>query len=414
MTDNADRRRRLERLLEIACASQGWSKRRLAKALGRDPTKLIPESGNPKLDFVVALAELLGSPVGDVVSFIVGPSGESSVTTNQSRSGFEALDALAMEAHARGAFQEMVDLGCRSQVVAKTPEQFALACNREYGGWDGLGRYQNALDAIRKGLEHGPLPRWQSSMLRSNLANAHYALWNLVEARAIGTGIIDDLHATPGEHPNDELTLAFAYYVRGNALRRTLQNEPSGAQGMASRASDDLHRARGEYLRLGEVDQNDAFNAVAHTCDGALLELAVEQNATCAGDAVERILGGLDAIVDPASVPSGEWLESWGWWCVFGANICLEHLAEDRADQPLAILTNKAHEIASRLDNWALRERAFTLEHACERMSPSRSMALGTSLVDSEDIGLLVGTMGRFPTFRATGWRILESAGFVR
>ena len=30
--------------------------------------------------------------------------------------------------------------------------------------------------------------------------------------------------------------------------------------------------------------------------------------------------------------------------------------------------------------------------------------------VETEDVRLLAGTMGRFPSFRDTGWRILESA----
>ena len=76
-------------------------------------------------------------------------------------------------------------------------------------------------------------------------------------------------------------------------------------------------------------------------------------------------------------------------------------------------MTNKAHDIAMKLDNWALRERAFTLEHARRRSGPTSDVSDGPWLMDSEDIGVLVGTMGRFPTFRATGWRILESAGFV-
>ena len=38
----------------------------LAAALGRDPTKLVPGSGNPKLDLVVHLAEALDWSIGDV------------------------------------------------------------------------------------------------------------------------------------------------------------------------------------------------------------------------------------------------------------------------------------------------------------------------------------------------------------
>ncbi len=411
MTENADRRKRLERLLDIACAAQGWSKRRLAKALGRDPTKLVPESGNPKLDFVVALADLLGTPVGDVVAFIVGPTEE--MTTHQSRSGFDALDAHAMEAHRRGAFQEMVDLACRAQAVAKRPEQHALACNREYGGWDGLGRYQNALEAIHKGLEQGPLPRWQELMLRSNLANAHYSLWNLTEARTIANEIIAELDSREPEHPNDELTLAYALYVRGNTRRRMLQTVSNDGRALAELARVDLEKAFASYKELAETDVNEAFTAVAHTCKAALLEVDVELGTVSAASAIDTVMAMLDMAVDLDEEYSGDLLESFGWWCVIGANIALGHMDAEEAQQPLAVLTNKAHDIAMKLDNWALRERAFTLEHARRRSGPTSEVSEGPWLMDSEDIGVLVGTMGRFPAFRPTGWRILESAGFV-
>ena len=50
---NEERRRRLERLLDLAQVYRGWTRRELAKSLGRDPTKLIPGSGNePKFQEV--------------------------------------------------------------------------------------------------------------------------------------------------------------------------------------------------------------------------------------------------------------------------------------------------------------------------------------------------------------------------
>ena len=64
------RKKRLEQLLELAQAYKGWSRRELARALGRDPTKLVPGTGIPKLDFVVELAGVLDWPVGEVAGFL--------------------------------------------------------------------------------------------------------------------------------------------------------------------------------------------------------------------------------------------------------------------------------------------------------------------------------------------------------
>jgi hypothetical protein len=64
------RRRRLERLLRLALAYKDCSRKELARVLGRDPTKLVPGTGIPKLDLVVELAGVLDWPVGDVVSYL--------------------------------------------------------------------------------------------------------------------------------------------------------------------------------------------------------------------------------------------------------------------------------------------------------------------------------------------------------
>ena len=47
----------------------------------------------------------------------------------------------------------------------------------------------------------------------------------------------------------------------------------------------------------------------------------------------------------------------------FGCNIALRHLEGELMQRQMAVFTNKAIEIGERLGNWAMRERAFTLEH---------------------------------------------------
>jgi hypothetical protein len=76
----------------------------------------------------------------------------------------------------------------------------------------------------------------------------------------------------------------------------------------------------------------------------------------------------------------------------------------------MAICTNKAFEIAERLDNWSIRERAFTMERFRRERVTEETGFEPDWLLDAEDVRLLAGTMGRFPSFRDTGWRILESA----
>ena len=60
MTDERlAQRRRLNRFVDLARVYRGWSRTELSRVLGRDPSKLVPESGNPKLDLIVGLADAL-------------------------------------------------------------------------------------------------------------------------------------------------------------------------------------------------------------------------------------------------------------------------------------------------------------------------------------------------------------------
>jgi hypothetical protein len=119
-------------------------------------------------------------------------------------------------------------------------------------------------------------------------------------------------------------------------------------------------------------------------------------------------------------------LESWGWWSVFGANIAMRADREaaraagacgaERSDleQAIAICTNKAAEIADHLDLWPMRERAFTLEwFRRQQVVRTRPEELATWTLDTDDVRVLVGTMGRFPLFRPMGWAILHHAEII-
>jgi hypothetical protein len=79
----------------------------------------------------------------------------------------------------------------------------------------------------------------------------------------------------------------------------------------------------------------------------------------------------------------------------------------------MAILTNKAIEVAERLGNWSLRERAFSLE-LVRRERLERTTGFDADWVlDEDDVRTIAGTMGRFPSFRETGWQILSQARIV-
>jgi hypothetical protein len=406
------RKKRLEQLLELAQAYKGWSRKELARALGRDPTKLVPGTGIPKLDFVVELAGVLDWPLGDVAGFLWSrrPRGRFGADG----ADFDTLNRAAGEAHRSGRYELMLDLARQAYQAAATPEQRARACNRESGALDGLGRYTEVLQAIKRGLQEvGVAPEFRR-MLQSNLANAYYSLWALVESGSIAGRLLDWYEANPPQSDADRKTQAFSLYVSGHTCRRTICMEPQQAREQGALAARDLRRACDLYTALAAELDDPSLAGIANTCYGGLLEAEVAVGRRTAADVLDELSAGLEQVRDVSDGPVGDRLESYGWWCVFGCNIALRHIDDERLlQQHMAVLTNKADEIADRLDNWSMRERVFTMQYVrWERAQSSTGFDI-PCVIDSDDVRVIAGTMGRFPTFRDTGWRILQSAQIV-
>jgi len=413
--DKAERRReRLARLLDLAQTYRGWTRKELARALRRDPTKLIPGSGIPKLDLVIDLAGVLDWSVEDVVTLFWEQPDEEDGPAGTSPADFEAIDATMRDAHGEGRYGLLVTLAERAYEVAETAEQRALACNREAGGWDGLGRYQNAMKAIHRGLRETPVSGELRRVLQSNLANAYYSIWSLVEAKAIAGDLVHRFDAVPAESRRDHWTAAFCRYVLGHTHRRLLGTEPDDLQVNAALARRHLESAIAGYRDLAEAEKNNSLLGIARTCEGGLIEIDAAVGDLDPREALARIHARIEEADEAGERLGGDELESVGWWCIFGCNIALRSIDEERELQKhMAVFTNKADEIADRLDSWAIRERVFTMEHArWERAVGCTGFEI-PCVVDEEDVRVITGTMARYPTFRDTGWRILNSAKVV-
>lgn len=413
--DHSERRReRLARLLDLAQTYRGWTRKELARALRRDPTKLIPGSGIPKLDLVIDLAGVLDWSVEDVVTLLWEQPDEDAPPGAPSTADFESIDATMRDAHAEGRHALLVTLAQRAVEVAGTAEQRALACNREAGGWDGLGRYQNAMKALHRGLREAPVSGELRRVLQSNLANAYYSIWSLVEAKAIAGDLVSRFDAAPAESRRDRWTSAFARYVLGHTHRRLIATEPDDLQANAAMARRHLEAAIEAYRELAASESSPGLLGIARTCEGGLIEIDVATEAIPAVEALARIHARIEEADASAERSGGDELESVGWWCIFGCNIALRSITDERELQKhMAVFTNKADEIADHLDSWAIRERVFTMEHArWERAVGCTGFEI-PCVVDEDDVRVITGTMARYPTFRETGWRILNSAKVV-
>lgn len=414
MDQSQQRRTRLAQLLDLAQTYRGGTRRELARVLGRDPTKLVPGSGIPKLDLVVDLARVLDWSVDDVVSHLWDGDSEPTIA-DEAAGDFEAIDAAAREAHGQGAYTLMIDLARKAFDRAETAEQRARACNREAGGWDGVGRYGDVLKAVQRGLSQSPVSSEFRRMLQANLANAYYSLWSLVEARSIAGDMLAWYATNPPETVRDKKSEAFAHYVAGHTLRRLVGSEPGRAVEHAEASRIELETARDRMQQLAAELDLPSFGGIANTCHGGLIEVDVVLGRRDAHDAIQELTDGLENVAAGAEGPVGDWLESYAWWCIFGCDIALRHLDDEKAlQQNMAVFTMKADEIAERLDNWSIRERVFTMEHSrWERAVGCTGFDI-PRVVDEEDVRIITGTMARFPNFHETGWRILRSARVIR
>ena len=405
------RRERLTQIVDLARVYRKWTKVQLSQAVGREPAKIVPESGNPKLDLLVSLADALDWDIGDIAEGIWrDEAAHYNDAAALAQRGFAQLDREAIEAHRAGQFAHMGALARAMFIAAQTGVERATAANRLAGSYDGTGRYTKSLGALQRGLGEAGVPEQARLSLEANLANAHYTLWHLVEARAIANGIVERLSVRKPVTRAERVIYAFSCYVRGQSERRLIETDPMSATDHATRARADLTLANELYGALAKEFDDASYAGIANTCAGALLECDAALGEREPLAVVETLSLGLDNVVDASAYPPGDWLESYGWWAVFGCNVALRGLSGPELHRTMAIFSNKASEIAERTENWSMRERAFTFEYLRrQRMEESSQIGEGWSL-DDEDVRTVAGTMGRFPSFRETGWQILESA----
>lgn len=419
-------RARLEELVALAQSYRDLTRREVAERLGRDPHNLIPDTGNPKLDFVVKLGQLLDWSVEMVVQelYAGGPTGAiddltASEARERNRQAWELVRAERWE-EAIAVLRMVIDGPAPREAKAYAYQLLVTACESQ-------GRYLEALDAARCGLTQSSPGSPEALRLRGLLAFSHYITGAPYEAEGIAGALLADLEAMPGElERGDPLrqTQGFAHFVRGQARRCIAIAEDQVDLRLAAKAVADLERAIAlceDFAVRGTVAWDAGLADIARA---GIFEIRALSGELAIEEAMRDALGRLEGTerIDELDSTAAEAL---GWWCVFAANVALRRLAAgDERDRLMGILTNKADEVATRLGHWALRERVLVLEHRASEgsargddLNPRGGRLEETGLsepnraesLDSEDLRAVAGTMSRFPEFRPIGWRILRS-----
>lgn len=425
------KRERLEELLALAQTYRNWTLRELADALGRDPHKLVPESGVPKLDLVMRLAEVLDWSIDDVSKDLCAI--DAPVEPGMAKGDFKELDRAAFEAYEQNRFPDVATLAKHAFDAAATANERARALMRQCAACDAMGLYGQALECAQRGLREVEAGFEYHLSFRANLANAHYTLGNIYEAEALSNSLVEWFASNPMPSPVSQSTKAFAFYVRGSCHRVLAGLALPNKAWHAQRAHEDLVHAEHLFDDYAKSVKIDTYAGYANVARGAAMEVAPIVGLREPTEVLETFLAALDKVVTPEEMPKGAWLESWGWWCIFGCNAALRHVRDDdRLQTLMAVFTNKADEIAEHLGNWALRERVWTLELERRRLT-ARSVAHDSLhgsestptaphaarlreatreewIMDDDDVRIVAGTMARFPVFREVGWQVLRTA----
>lgn len=394
--------------MALAQSYRELSRREVAERLGRDPHNLIPDTGNPKVDFVVKLAGLLDWSIEMVVDELYERA-ESMAEEDHPAAAARECNRRAWDLVRAERWEEATAL-LREVIEGRASgEAKAYACQLLVTALESQGHYLKAMQAARCGLLHCPPGSQEALRLRALLAFANYVTGALYEAEGLAGALLADLGELDRSDPLRQ-TQAFACFVRGHARRCIAQQGEETDSRVTSLAVADLERAISlfeDYAVRGTPSWDAGLAEIARAGVFELRALSGEIPAEQAIGIALRRLEGTEKI----EVLDSTAAEALGWWCVFAANVVLRRVAAaEQRDQLMGILTNKADEVATRLGHWALRERVLTLEHQSggggESNAELRERAQG---LDTEDLRSVAGTMSRFPEFRPIGWQILRA-----
>ena len=88
------RKERIGRMMSLARVYRGWNSTQLATVLGREPSRAVPVTGNPKLDLIGRLADALEWEIGEVAESLAEPAAPRIGHALEDR-GFAELDGDA-------------------------------------------------------------------------------------------------------------------------------------------------------------------------------------------------------------------------------------------------------------------------------------------------------------------------------
>ena len=403
---------RLQLLVDYLLESTGWTKAQLADHLGRTRGNLVPGSGLPRLDYLVRMSQLLGWNVERLADWIVdGGSEHDARRVLSSAAGtppdsiasdattFVDLDSIVFARSMAADLDNLWPLTRRLHELASTPTQRAIATIRELNLHTADGWFDRGIACTRIVQRIGPPTTLYRMSLIVNSGACHLGLDNLLEAEALAATVQswygDDGARTHG----DRGVLAFAHFVRGEALRRGVWSESSAARREDRAATAALHLSAAEALfaELAAAHGYYVYEDMRRTAQATREACHVLAGVRAAEAALTVIASHL------ADDEAGDY-ESTGWFAAIGAELLRRQHRDaalpERVRETILRYGSRIDAIAAAHRNWELRRIALTLQVQHE---PAPRL----------DPGALMGTMSRFPRFRAIGSMLLRRAALA-
>jgi tetratricopeptide (TPR) repeat protein len=418
-------RERLEELQALARTYRNWSVKELAQALGRQPGRLVPESGMPKIDLVVGLAQALDWPVEAVVEHLMKPAGSSlrAPGTREADADFAALYNGSLASRAARDYTEAVRLAVRAHCVADTPTRRAAALSIEASAHEARGSFVEAVRCLREAVRLDGIALSWRLLCDAKLANMLFMQGHTTHALGIASSVIEytqsrppqelragDREARSGKASTPDcamlLARALALWTRGNVLRSSIPlTHHAGWEPLAQTARDCLR----EVVEIGrELAQSAGFEQernfdCAPCADVLILELDAVVDPAC----VDASIRALAAVVGEGGVPSLGSGERKAWAAVALAN-CAKRFERDALAQrgmlEISSAALRAHAVAT--SNWYFAHRHLQLD--AERRRSLVDNGTASRALDATEAKLVAGVLGQIPAARADAGTYFE------
>ncbi|MFN9077244.1 MAG: hypothetical protein ACK5WD_03890 [bacterium] len=390
---------RLEELQALARTYRNWSVKELANALGRQPGRLVPESGMPKIDLVVSLARALDWPIEAVVEHLVKPDAAARPPMHgDGRTDFASLYNASLEKRLGRDYFEAIRLAVRAGSVADTPTRRAAASVIESDAHEASGSYLEALRCLRSVAQLDGVELCWRLLIDAKIANILFMQGNRTQAIGIASTVLEYAARTDAGHVA-LLAQSLALWARAHALRSSIPVANFDAwKPMAASAEQDFRTCGdiAEELRASEHGYGDRNLTFTTSIDVSMLELRALRDHEQSG----AILTSLLEVVREGGAVSPGVSERKAWAAIALANTAKRFVSDDMqlwGMLELASAALRAHAAAT--SNWYFAHQHLELDS--ERRRRLGTLAHGSRTLDATEAKLVAGVLGHVPASRA-------------